>query len=122
MGEMEGMRKRGRWVQQEHRERGEWQVHMGQLGRRVCMEIQVCEEVKESQDCRVHQEEEEQSTLAGAVPPAPLTRGLHSSTLAELEGRVGTTKEEQQTICVYQMIQTISSTRVECKDGALLLG
>ena len=33
-----------------------------------------------------------------------------------------TTKEEQQTICVYQMILTISSTRVECKDGALLLG
>ena len=121
MGEMEGMGKRGRWVHQEHRERGVWQVHVGQLGRRVCMETKVCEELKERQDCRIHQQEE-QSTLAGAVPPAPLTRELHSSTLEELEGCVGTTKEEQQTICVYQMIQTISSTRVECKDGALLLG
>ena len=42
MGEMEGMGKRGRWVHQEHRERGEWQVHMGQLGRRVCVGTQVC--------------------------------------------------------------------------------
>ena len=120
MGEMEGMGKRVRWVNQEHRERGEWQVHVGQLGRRVCMETQVCKEVKERQDCRAHQQEE-QSTLAGAVPPAPLTRELHSSTLAELEGRIGTTKEEQQTICVYQMILTISSTRVECKDIVLLV-
>ena len=118
---MEGMGKRVRLVYQERRERWEWQVHVGQLGRRVCMEIQVCEDLKERQDCRVHQQEE-QSTLAGAVPPAPLTRELHSSTLEELEGRVGTTKEEQQTICVYQMILTISSTRVECKDRAMLLG
>ena len=84
MGEMEGMGKRVRWVQQEHRERWEWQVHVGQLGRRVCMETLVCKEFRERQDCRVHQQEE-QSTLAGAVPPAPLTRELHSSTLAELE-------------------------------------
>ena len=84
------------------------------------METQVCEEVKESQDCRVHQQEE-QSTLAGAEPPAPLTRELHSSTLEELEGHLGSTKEEQQTISVYQMIQTISSTRVECKDVVLLV-
>ena len=121
MGEMGGMGKRVRWVHQGHRERGEWQVHVGQLGKKVCMETQVCKGFKERQDCRVHQQEE-QSTLAGAVPPAPLTRELHSSTLAELEGRVGTTKEEQQTISVYQMILTISSTRVECKDGAMLLG
>ena len=84
------------------------------------METQVCEEVKESQDCRVNKQEE-QSTLAGAVPPAPLTRELHSSTLEELEGHAMTTKEEQQTICVYQMILTISSTRVECKDLVILL-
>ena len=120
MGEMEGMRKRVRWVHQGHRERGEWQVHVGQLGRRVCMETQVCKEVKERQDCRVHQQEE-QSTLAGAVPPAPLTRELHSSTLEELQGHIGTTKEEQQTICVYQMILTISSTRVECKHMVILV-
>ena len=130
---------KGRWVHQEHRERGEWQVHMGHLGRRVCMETkvceefkenkvckdfketQVCEELKERQDCRVHQQEE-QPTLAGAVPPAPLTRELHSSTLEELEGHAMTTQEEQQTICVYQMILTISSTRVECKDVVLLVG
>ena len=68
----------------------------------------------------VHQQEE-QSTLAGAVSPAPLTRELHSSTLEELQGHIGTTKEEQQTICVYQMIQTIFSTRVECKDVVLLV-
>ena len=85
------------------------------------METQVCEEVKESQDCRVHPQEE-QSTLAGAVPPAPLTRELHSSTLEELEGLIGSRKEEEQTICVFQMILTISSTRVECKDRAILLG
>ena len=84
------------------------------------METQVCEEVKERQDCRVHQQEE-QSTLAGAVPPAPLTRELHSSTLAELEGHAMITQEEQQTICVYQTIPTISSTRVECKDLAILV-
>ena len=120
MGEMGGVGKRVRWVHQEHRERWEWQVHVGQLGRRVCMETQVCEEVKERQVCRVHQQEE-QSTLAGAVPPAPLTRELHSSTLEELEGRVWTTKEEQQTISVYQMILTISSTRVECKALAILV-
>ena len=29
------------------------------------------------------------------------------TTLEELQGHVGTTKEEQQTICVYQMIQTV---------------
>ena len=121
MGEMEGMRKRVRWVHQGHTERGEWQVHVGQLGRRVCMETQVCKEFRERQDCRVHQQEE-QSTLAGAVSPAPLTWELHSSTLEELEGHAGTTKEGQQTISVYQMILTISSTRVECKDGAMLLG
>ena len=45
MGEMEGMGERGRWVQQERRERGEWQVHVGQLGRRVCKENKVCEEL-----------------------------------------------------------------------------
>ena len=84
------------------------------------METQVCEEVKERQDCRVHQQEE-QSTLAGAVPPAPLTRELHSSTLEELEGHAMPTQEEEQTICVYQMIQTISSTRVECKALAILV-
>ena len=84
------------------------------------METQVCEEVKERQDCRVHQQEE-QSTLAGGVPPAPLTRELHSSTLEELEGLIGRTVEEQQTICVCQMILTISSTRVECKDLAMLV-
>ena len=120
MGEMGGMGGRVRLVHQGYRERGEWQVHVGQLGRRVCMETQVCKEVKESQDCRVHQQEE-QSTLAGAVPSAPLTRELHSSTPAEREGHAMTTKEEQQTICVYQMILTISSTRVECKDRAILV-
>ena len=85
------------------------------------METQVCKELKERQDCRDHQQEE-QSTLAGAVPPAPLTRELHSSTLEELERHPMTPKEEQQTICVYQMILTISSTRVECKDRAMLVG
>ena len=100
-------------------ERG-WQVHVGQLGRRVCMETQVCEEVKERQDCRVHQQEE-QSTLAGAVPPALLTRELHSSTLAELERHAMTTKEEEQIISVCQMIQTISSTRVECRATVILV-
>ena len=109
MGEMGGMGKRGRWVHQEHREIWERQAHMGQLGRRVCMETQVCKGFKERQDCRVHQEEE-QSTLAGAVPPAPLTRELHSSTLAELEGHAMTTKEEQQTISVFQTILIISNT------------
>ena len=84
------------------------------------METQVCEDFKESQDCRIHQQEE-QFTLAGAVPPALLTRELHSSTLEELEGHAMTTKEEQQTICVYQMILTISSTGVECKAAAMLL-
>ena len=120
MGGMEGMGKRVRWVHQEHRERGERQVHVGQLGRRVCMETQVCKELKERQDCRVHQQEE-QSTLAGAVPPALLTRELHSSTLEELEGHPYSTQEELQTFCVYQMILTISSTRVECKDIVLLV-
>ena len=138
MGEMEGMGKRGRWVQQEHRERGVWQVHVGQLvfvETQVCKETQdwkdlkvhevlkenkVCKDFMESQDCRVHQQEE-QSTLAGAVPPAPLSRELHSSTLEELERHVGSTEEEQQTISVYQMIQTISSTRVECRALAILL-
>ena len=80
MEEMEGMGKRGRWVHQEHRERGE--VHMGQLGRKVCMETQVCKDFKERQDCRVHQQEE-QSTLAGAVSPAPLTRELLSSSWSD---------------------------------------
>ena len=84
MGEMEGMGKRGRLAHQGHRERWERQVHVGQLGRRVCMESQVCKGFKERQDCRIHQQEE-QSTLTGAVPPAPLTRELHSSTLEELE-------------------------------------
>ena len=84
------------------------------------MESQVCKEVKESQDCRVHQQEE-QSTLAGAVPPAPLTRELHSSTLAELERHAMTTKEEEQIISVCQMIQTISSTRVECRATVILV-
>ena len=60
--------------------------------------------------------------LAGAVPPAPLTRELHSSTLEELEGLIGSRKEEEQTICVFQMILTISSTRVECKAAAMLVG
>ena len=83
MGEMEGMGKRVRWVNQE--------------------------------------QQEEQSTLAGAVPPAPLTRELHSSTLVELERHLQHTKEEQQTICVCQMILTISSTRVECKALAILV-
>ena len=69
----------------------------------------------------VQQNVEEQSTLAGAVPPAPLTRELHSSTLAELEGLIIGTVEEQQTICVCQMILTISSTRVECKNLAILV-
>ena len=119
MGEMGGMGKMGRWVHQGHRERGEWQVHVGQLGRRVCMETQVCEEVKERQDCRVHQQEE-QSTLAGAVPPAPLTRELHSSTLEELERHPMTPKEEQQTISVYQIILTICHMRVVCREQVIL--
>ena len=69
----------------------------------------------------VQQNVEEQSTLARAVPPAPLTRELHSSTLEELEGIIIRTVEEQQTICVCQMILTISSTRVECKNLAILV-
>ena len=121
MGEMEGLGKRGRWVHQEHRERWEWQVHVGQLVKKVCMETKVCKEFRERQDCRVHQEEEEQSTLAGAVPPAPLTRELHSSTLAELEGHPYRSLEEEQIICVYQMIQTISHMSVVCRATAMLL-
>ena len=41
--------------------------------------------------------------------------------LAELEGHTGTTVEEQQIICVYQMTLTISSTRVEYKHRPILL-
>ena len=84
------------------------------------MGTQVCEEVKESQDCRAHQQEE-QSTLAGAEPPAPLTREHIYSTLVELVGHHMSIKEEEQTLCVYLMILTISSTRVECKDTAVLV-
>ena len=84
------------------------------------METQDCVETKESQDCRVHQQEEP-STLAGAVPPAPQTRELHSSTLAKLERHPYSTKEEEQTICVYQMIQTICRMEVVCREAALLL-
>ena len=62
----------------------------------------VCEAVKESHGCTVQQNVEEQSTLAGAVPPAPLTRELHSSTLAELEGLPlsGTVEELQTFLCL----------------------
>ena len=42
---MEEMGKRGRWVHLELRGRGEWQVLLVQLGRRACMETQVCEEL-----------------------------------------------------------------------------
>ena len=107
------MGKRGRLVLQELRGRGEWQVLVDQLGRREYVETQVFRELKESQDCRAHQQE--QSTLAGAAPPAPLTRELSSSMLAELEEHPVLTKEEQQTLSVYQMIQTISNIRVEYK-------
>ena len=98
-------------------------VHEVLKENKVCKdfkEAQVCEDLKGSQDCRVHQQEE-QSTLAGAAPPAPLTRELHSSTLAELEGLIIRTVEELQTFCVYQMILTISSISVECKDRAMLV-
>ena len=117
MGEMEGMGKRETLVHQGLRGREEWLVVMGQLGRRVNEETQVC---RESQDYRVHQEEE-QSTLAGVGPPAPLTRELSSSMLAELVGHTITTKEEQQITCVYQMILTISSTRVEYKGEPIFV-
>ena len=60
MGEMEGMGKRVTLVHQEVREKREWLVLMGQLGRKVHEETQVhrvtqvCEGTKvlrESQDC-----------------------------------------------------------------------
>ena len=69
----------------------------------------------------LHQQEE-QSTLAGVAPPAPLSRELTSSTLVEPVGHLTPIKEEQQTICVYQMILTISSTRVVCKHMVILVG
>ena len=90
MGEMEGMERRERWVHQdlrEVRETEELQVLEGQLGRRVCEETQEWVELRESQDCRAHQQEE-LSTLAGAGPPAPLTRELSSSMPAELGGLI----------------------------------
>ena len=95
-------------------------VHEVLKENKVCKDFKEAQVCKERQDCRVHQQEE-QSTLAGAVPPALLTRELHSSTLAELEGHPYSTQEELQTFCVYRMILTISSTRVECKDRAMLV-
>ena len=71
-------------------------------------------------NCRVHQQEEP-STLAGAVPPAPLTKELHSSTLEELQGHPYSTVEELQIICVYQMILTISHMSVVCREKVTLL-
>ena len=112
MEEMEGMGKRGTLVHQELRGRGEWLVLVDQLGITVYKETRV---LKESQDCRAHKQEE-QSTLAGAGPPAPLARELSFSMPAELEGHLGSIQEEQQTICVYQMILTISSTRLEYRE------
>ena len=115
MGEMEGMGERGTLVHQELRGRGEWLVLMGQLGRRVQEETEEAQVCRVSQDYRAHQEEE-QSTLAGVGPPAPLARELSSSMPAELVGHPGSIREEQQTICVYQMILTISSIRLEYRE------
>ena len=112
MGEMEGMGKRGTLVHQEFRGRGEWLVLVDQLGITVHEETQV---LRESQECRAHQQEE-QSTLAGVGPPAPLARELSFSMPAELEGHLISIREEQQTMCVYQMILTISSTRLEYRE------
>ena len=102
----------------EIKEQLELQVLEELLGRRVCLETQVYVELKENQDCRVHQEEE-LSTLAGAGQPAPLTKELIYSTLGELGGLTGMKKGEQPTFFVCQMIQTIFHMRVEYKGKAI---
>ena len=105
MGEMEGMGKEVSQVHKDLRERREWLVLMGQSGHRVNQDNQVFKVVKERQECRdcrdcweskAHQQEE-QSTLAGAGPPAPLTRELSYSMPAELQGHLSSSKEEWQT-------------------------
>ena len=50
MGEMEGMEKRGTL------DKGEWLVHVGQLGTRVKKETLVCKEVKENQGFKEYRE------------------------------------------------------------------
>ena len=141
MGEMEGMGQRGRLgreekkvvlgqlakrvnmdlqVYQELRGRREWLVLVGQLGRRVHKEIQVCKEIKGSKEYRAHQQEE-QSTLAGVGPPAPLAMELSSSMLGELGVHLFNRVEDQQSMCVYQMILTIFSIRVEYRDIHILV-
>ena len=83
-------------------------------------ETEEAQECRVSQDCMVHQQEE-QSTLAGVGPPAPLARELSSSMLAELEGHLESFQEEQQTICAFQTILTVSITRVDYRELVILV-
>ena len=86
--------------------------------RKACVETLVCLGLKENRDHRA-QPQEESSTLAGVGQPAPPPRVPSSYMLVELEGLTGSSQEEQPTISACQMIQTISNTRVECRDSVM---
>ena len=94
------------------------QVLVGQLVRKACVETQACVVLKENRDHR-DQSQEESSTLVGEGQPVPLARVQSSYILVELEGLAGTTQEEEPTISVCLMIQTISNTLVEYKAGVM---
>ena len=106
-------------------------VHLGLLGVRVKKEPKVDTEVllgylghpdrKESQVREDHkdqppQEGEEQLTLAGVGPPAPLVMELSLSMLAELVGHLSHIQGERQISYVYQRILTIFSSREKYKE------
>ena len=93
---------------------------METMVRKVCVETLVCVGLKEYRDYRAHPQDVP-PTLAGVGQPAPPPRAPSSYMLVELEGHTISTQEEQPTISVCQMIQTISNTRVELVPLALLL-
>ena len=98
----------------EHKGRPEFLVPRGQWGRRVCVETPACLGLKANREPRAHQQEGP-PTFAGGGQSVPVTRELSWSTLEELEGLAGITKEELLTTSACQMIQITSSTRVEFK-------
>ena len=98
----------------EHMGHLEFLVPRGQWGRWVCVEAPACLGLKGNREPRAHQQEGP-PTFAGGGQSAPVTRELSWSTLEELEGLAGITKEELLTTSACQMIQITSSTKVEFK-------
>ena len=132
MGEMEEMdwlERRGSqvwwahldiWGRRGYRDHLEYLVPGGQQGRRASEEIggrRECGETRGGVDLKGHRVRQlvEQSTFAGAGPPAPLTREPSCCITGQLGVLAPVTKVEELISYVCQVTQTTSNTRVEFK-------